>query len=330
MKSLALSYTGMSLDRAGVSRNDAKWSEQQLQREDTLFIPVWRYQHLVKRGEQTVAPELVTLDITSVRSLNIDLAEAVFLGLDKQERAVFAIELSSHEESVLCALKSGAYLSDLRRIGPLMDKDQAAIMAFSRAMVYWHNHHRFCGKCGSEAEIRHSGHMRHCLNEACGKETYPRTDPAVITLVENNPKPGESPKCLLGHSHRLPAGVYSTLAGFVEPGETLEETVIREVEEESGVVVESVKYQASQPWPFPGSIMVAFRAKAKTIDITIDEEEMEDVRWFSIEEVRQFGEWEDENAEFRLPRRDSVARFLVDSWLEEHSTTGSQAMAPCK
>ena len=342
MKSVSLSYTCMPLDRAGISRNSVKWHDQQLQREDTLFVPVWRYQHLVERGDEKIAPELVMLNLQSVQGISENLTEAVFLGLDDQGgaqggvqggaqgRAVFAIDLSDQDELSVLRLKAGSCLSDLRRIGPLMDAGKAAVMAYSRAMLYWHRHHQYCGKCGSGTVSQHSGHMRLCLNSNCGKEIYPRTDPAIITLVENNPKPGESPKCLLGHSRRLPAGVYSTLAGFVEPGETLEETVVREVEEESGIIVGSVNYQASQPWPFPGSIMVAFRARAISSEITIDEEELDDVRWFSLEEVQQFGEWEDENAEFRLPRPDSIARFLVDSWLADHTAFVAADLIPCK
>ncbi|WP_461537952.1 NAD(+) diphosphatase [Spongorhabdus nitratireducens] len=319
MTIVALNYTGMQLDRAGAARNAPGWSEQQLQRKEARIVPLWRYQHLVSHPDTQATPKLVTLSLAEARAAQPNLGDLVFLGLCEQEQPFFAADFSSLSESDAGSVKPDCELYDLRRIGPLMDQGEASMMAYSRAMLYWHRHHRFCGRCGSHTESRRGGHMRQCMNDKCGKEIYPRTDPAIITLVENRPAPGEQPKCLLGHSKRLPQGVYSTLAGFVEPGESLEETVVREVEEESGVVVDQVKYMASQPWPFPGSIMVAYRATAKTTAITIDEEELDDVRWFSLEEVRQFGEWEDETAEFRLPRPDSIARFLVNSWLQDHA-----------
>ena len=148
---------------------------------------------------------------------------------------------------------------------------------------------------------------------------FPRTDPAVIMLVEYWPHCGRSPMCLLGNHYRLPTNVYSTLAGFVEPGESLEETVVREVYEEVGVRISSACYQASQPWPFPSSIMLGYRAHAESTEIVVDRKELKDARWFTVEEVRGFGEWGDESVPYSLPRKDSIARFLVDSWVSEVS-----------
>jgi NAD+ diphosphatase len=148
-------------------------------------------------------------------------------------------------------------------------------------------------------------------------ESFPRTDPVVIMLVTSAPGEGRPERCLLGRHGRLPRGAYSLLAGFVEPGESLEEAVAREVAEETGVEVTDVRYQGSQPWPFPYSMMMGFRATARRDDIAVDTDELEDARWFTAAEVAGFGEWEDEAAEHRLPRRDSIARALLDAWLRE-------------
>jgi NAD+ diphosphatase len=161
----------------------------------------------------------------------------------------------------------------------------------------------------------HGGHMRRC--PTCARETFPRIDSAVIMLVETTNETGE-PICLLGRHARLPTGIFSTLAGFVETGESLEETVVREVMEESGVKVDRVDYRGSQPWPLPASLMLGFRARATTTDISAHDDELEAVAWFTAEELSGFGEWSDEAAEFRLPRRDSIARVLIDEWLAEH------------
>ena len=149
---------------------------------------------------------------------------------------------------------------------------------------------------------------------------FPRTDPAVIMLVAHDDPQGQGPACLLGRQSRWVEGMYSTLAGFVDPGETLEQAVAREVFEESGIAVSDVRYQASQPWPFPSSLMLGFRATATTTAITIDAREIEDARWFTSAEVKSFGEWGTGPApegELRLPRKDSVSRWLIEHWLED-------------
>jgi len=136
-------------------------------------------------------------------------------------------------------------------------------------------------------------------------------------LVTIPPSGNQPERCLLGRHTRLPRGAYSLLAGFVEPGESLEDAVAREVWEEAGIRVRDVRYQASQPWPFPYSMMVGFRGVAETEEIILDTDELEDARWFTAAEVSRFGEWEDDTASFRVPRRDSIARYLLDEWIAE-------------
>ena len=159
--------------------------------------------------------------------------------------------------------------------------------------------------CGAATVSDEGGHVRRCTNAHCAQSHFPRTDPAVIMLVHD----GE--RCLLGRKPGWPGGMHSTLAGFVEPGESLEEAVAREVYEETKVTLDEVVYHSSQPWPFPASLMLGFHARARTTDIEVDHSELEDARWYEKSWLLSHKEDDD----FRLPRRDSIARRLLEDWL---------------
>jgi NAD+ diphosphatase len=154
--------------------------------------------------------------------------------------------------------------------------------------------------------VEEAGHVRRCTNAACDAQHFPRTDPAVIMLVHDR-----NERCLLGRQAAWPQGMHSTLAGFVEPGESLEEAVAREVYEETRIELSSVTYHSSQPWPFPASLMLGFHAEAKTTAITVDKSELDDARWYEKSWI--LAHQDDE--QFRLPRRDSIARRLLEDWL---------------
>ena len=166
---------------------------------------------------------------------------------------------------------------DLRESVQIVPGADSALIAYARALTYWHRRHRFCGTCGARAEPREAGHQRRCSDAACGAVHFPRTDTAVITLVH------DGDECLLCRQSRWPPGMHSTLAGFLEPGESLEECVAREIGEESGVAVGDVRYHSSQPWPFPGTIMVGFMAQARSREIAVDETELEHAHWYQAE-----------------------------------------------
>ncbi len=301
-----LKYAGGGIDRAAELRDDRRWIEQALKRPDTRLIAVWRSRSLLRisRPDQ---PRAVRLGREHLDDPN----DAVFLGLE-DSAAVFAVDWSDREDPEP-GLDKGSSFVDLRHFGPLLAGSDANLLAYARAMINWHRSHRFCGRCGCATTSINGGHRRQCSNADCGQISFPRTDPAIIVLVEHPGGDGGPPRCLLGRSPRFPPGMYSTLAGFVEPGESLEQTVRREVHEESGIELASVRYLASQPWPFPGSLMLGFHATAGTTLIQRNDDELEDVGWFAIDELEQFGE-SGETVGLCLPRPDSIARFLIERW----------------
>ncbi len=317
-----LSYTGVGLDRAASFRRDDGWIAERLSRPETLIVPVWRNRNLI-RGEGTLEdpdagiPESVFLSGKGAEAVIAQAGFTVFLGL-AGGTAYFAADLSDLDEDASQAIAGRGRFEDLRRVGALMAGPEAAILAYARGLAYWHQRHMFCGVCGHPTESRDGGHVRFCANPEDPHAHFPRTDPAVIMLVSRDDPDSGGPACLLGRQNRWPDGMYSTLAGFVEPGETLEEAVAREVREESGITVREVGYRASQPWPFPSSLMLGFRAVAETTDIQIDAKELEDAQWFTPAQVRGFGEWATApDGEMRLPRKDSISRWLIEGWLDD-------------
>ena len=196
---------------------------------------------------------------------------------------------------------------DLRAVGPLVGRADGAVMAYARGLMYWQRRHRFCGVCGSACIAAQAGHVRRCANPECAADHFPRTDPAVIVLVTRGDR------CLLGRQRHWRPGMRSTLAGFVEPGESLEEAVVREVREESGAVLRDPIYHSSQPWPFPASLMLGFRAEAESLALDVNRRELDDAGWYARDWLRA----SPEDDGFRLPRRDSIARRLIDDWLAE-------------
>ena len=257
-------------------------------------MPVWRSKHLVLGDEPS---EIVLIGADKIAKDS----DPVLLG--KGDGLVyFAADLSNIEEpSKQLGLDASHAWLGLREVAPLAPRADGALLAYANGILSWHRRHRFCGQCGSPTSSAQAGHVRECA--ACSAMHFPRTDPAVIMIVTQ----GEL--CLLGRQSSWPNKVYLTLAGFVEPGESLEEAVAREVHEETGVFVRDVRYHSSQPWPFPGSLMLGFTAAATTRDITLGDDELEDARWFTREELKS-GE------HVQLPSEISISRRLIEHWLE--------------
>jgi NAD+ diphosphatase len=294
-------YTGSPLDRAADRREDEAFVARALADPETLFVPVWRARSLMK-GVPDGRPEAVLLTGAAAEAVRMAGGPWSFLGL-WEGRPVFAVDCSSADDPLPLLPEGMGGFTDLRAVAGLLPPGEASVLAHARGLMHWRTKHRFCGVCGAACEPRSAGHAMLCTG--CGAQHFPRTDPAVIMLVVRDDR------ALLGHSQRFPTTtMYSTLAGFVEPGESLEEAVRREVEEETTVKVGAVRYHSSQPWPFPSSIMLGFHAEGLTEDIRIDPEELRDARWFSRAELRSPGDHG-----FALPRPDSIARRLIEDWL---------------
>ena len=301
-----LNYSDMPLDRCSNVRKDPIWLKGQLSSQS-----VWL---LVKNNETLFiknTPQIKFLPYEKIAQLNLN--NALFLGLNTTKKGVFALDVSDIDDTTLAPIISGAEFMDIRKQGPLVDIKEGSIAALARGLCYWHATHRFCGRCGSTNHLVEAGHSRLCENERCKHPTFPRTDPAVIMVVTKTFADGIE-RCLLGRQAMWPTGMYSSLAGFVDPGETLEQAVAREVKEEAGIDVDDVTYVASQPWPFPSSIMLGFFAKATSEQINVDKDELDDAKWFSREDLANFGNWHDEGEHLKLPRTDSISRYLIEHW----------------
>ena len=283
-------FTGMALDRASTERKDPEWVREQLRDPGARVVVADRDGVLVGGGE---VAELVRVPVRDE-----DGAEPILLGLDGGD-AVFA------RDSVPDAT-DGHHVMSLREAGALMAPAEAGLAAYVMAMLNWHRRHRFCANCGNPTDVAEAGYLRHCPR--CGANHFPRTDPVVIMTVESDDR------LLLGRRAGWPAGRLSVLAGFVSPGESAEEAVTREVQEESGIVAREPVFVASQPWPFPASLMLGFHAVSDGGEPRVTDDELDEVGWYNRAAVVEAIEGGDPG--FQLPPSVSIARFLIDRWAE--------------
>lgn len=300
-------YASGGLDRLDGRRRDSAWISQRLVDPQTRFVAVWRARNLiVAEPSASGEPRPVWLGAEQVAALLPRAGELAFLGM-RDTASFVAIDLSTLEEGELAPLEEGATaFRDLREVGPLLTQADGSVLAYARGLMHWHYNHRFCGQCGSPTESTNGGHLRVCQKRDCGRSHFPRTDPAVIMLIHDG-----GDRCVLGRQKNWPPGMHSTLAGFVEPGESLEEAVARETKEEVGLPLTEVVYHSSQPWPFPASLMVGFHGEATATAMAVNTDELESAAWFSRAELAD----SPEDERFRLPRRDSIARRLIEDWL---------------
>lgn len=285
-------FAGAFVDRSGEKRKDPEWIAAASAGTDSRFLPVWRDRCLIG-GDP---PRLRMLEASAAGGVPAADAELVFLGLF-HDRPAFAFAVGGDAPPYV---DLGEF-ADLRFIGTALPPDEANIAAHARALMFWHRTTLYCTRCGSPSRPDAGGNTRRCVDEACNRVMFPRVDPAIIVLVS------DGDRCLLGRQPSWPEGLYSTIAGFVEPGESLEDAVRREVFEETNIHVAGVRYHSSQPWPFPSSLMLGFIADAKSTDIARNDGELQDARWFTRTELDGSGP--------KLPQRISIARRLIDHWL---------------
>ncbi|MFC7550987.1 NAD(+) diphosphatase [Plantactinospora sp. GCM10030261] len=309
----SLTYTGGLLDRAGADRADPARMAAMLT-PDARMVPMWR-------DRCFVAGEPLRPVAWSQAELPGDVQEAqepVFLGLDGT-RPVFAIDLSGLSEEDAVAATGADRTADVRAIVSGLSAAEAAVQAYARGMLHWHRHQVFCGACGQPTESRHGGHARLCRGPDCGRLHFPRIEPAVIVLIE---APGDPARCLLARHRGAAEDGYALIAGFVEVGESLEDAVRREVSEEAGVELSSVRYLASQAWPFPAGLMVGFHAMATGDEFRVDGAELVAARWFTRAELR-----ERITAGRRLGRDDAIDRLLFETWLADVNASPTARVA---
>lgn len=293
MSRTAIAFAGAPLDRADHIRSDA---------DKLAGLMDWRARLLKLEGLDPVITPDGALDWGTLADAAAD-SELVFLGL-ADGRGCFAEVPSALGGSVAPANPR------LWAAMTALDPGELATYGAARSLVDWHARHRFCARCGSGTTLAKGGWQRNCNNAACKAEHFPRVDPVTIMLVEHDGN------LLLGRQPRFPPQRFSALAGFVEPGESIEEAVAREVHEEAGVRVRDVSYVASQPWPFPSSLMIGCHAHAYAAELTIDTTELEEARWFTRAEVAAAMAGAEDPA-FIAPPPHAVAHHLLQWWLDQ-------------
>jgi NAD+ diphosphatase len=286
-------FAGEALDRAGPHRRDDAWLAARRADPGTRVVAA-SDAGIVVDGE---GPRLLAVD-----ELPGGL-ELVLLGVDGDGRAVFAADPGD---------EFPGERRGLRDLAPALSQADGGLLAHGVALLNWHRRHRFCANCGAGTAMGEAGHVRRCPR--CGAEHHPRTDPVVIMLVH------DGDRAILGRQAHWPPGRYSALAGFVEPGESLEEAVAREVHEETGARIADVTYHSSQPWPFPASLMLGFLARWTEGEPVVGDGELEDVRWFTREAIA--------GGEAQLPPRQAIARRLIEEWLGEEAPDDGRGLAP--
>lgn len=287
----ALALSRGTIDRAGHHRPDAEWLNARWKDDSSRAF-------LVSDGRVAVEGDPPRLALIAPSELGaVDPQQRWFLGLDADDTAVFAVPGDL----------SDGRAANLREVGALLSDRDSGMMTTAVALEAWHSRHTHCPRCGAPTVIADGGMVRRCSTDQ--SLHHPRVDPAVIMTVVD-----DDDRLLLGHQARWPARRFSTLAGFVEPGESLEQAVAREVHEETNVIVDAATYVGSQPWPFPNSLMLGFHAHAATTDITVDEVEITQAAWFTRAELATAVG----SGDIRLPPVVSIARRLIERW---HGTT---------
>lgn len=317
-----VTFGDSGLNRAAHLRSDAKALARMSADPRAGCLPVWRGKPLLK-GEGRDALAFLPPDHPVIEAEVGGRDTLVFLGIEEDGRPLFAADFSTWEPEQVDAEALGLFLdpseqrhphlpedhvfAELRMVMTRLDPRAAELAATAKAIIGWHSTHGFCARCGTRSDLAQAGWQRVC--SACKAHHFPRTDPVVIMLITH----GSS--VLMGRSPGWPEGMYSLLAGFVEPGETLEAAVRREVLEETGVHVGEVSYLASQPWPFPASLMFGCGGVATSRDITIDPVEIEDAMWVSRDEM--MSAFAGEHPVLKPARKGAIAHFLIRNWLAD-------------
>jgi NAD+ diphosphatase len=302
MQARAVTFSGSGVDRALAARKDDAWVRRLLNDPSSAAVAASSEGVLLDAG---APPRLLRLPAGEAVAADPSDSEAILLGLDRGQ-ALFAVDLDAPQPGRQKPATARGRLVSLRDAGAALCAREAGLAGYLVALLNWHRAHCFCADCGAPTEVAEAGSSRRCTR--FGTEHFPRTDPAVIVLVESDEQ------VLLGRQRDWEPGSYSVLAGFVAPGESLEEAVSREVYEESGIRIKDAAFVASQPWPFPSSLMLGFHAHGRHGQPRAQDGELEDVRWFTRAEVGRALAGEPSGLD--LPPRISIARLLIERWYE--------------
>ncbi len=310
LDAFANTFAGNPLDRASYRRSDPDWIAGRLAAPESLAVALWNGKPLVETGKDG-GVRIAYLAADMARVLAAGPERLLFLGL-WNETAVFAVDLDADADPADGPLEGLGRFEDLRAIAVALEAGEAAILATAKSMFEWRRKHRHCANCGVATEAREGGWKRVCPD--CKAQHFPRTDPVVIMLAVK----GE--RCLLGRQAAWPAGMYSALAGFVEPGESIEEACARELYEEAAVRVTKVRYHSTQPWPYPSSLMIGLIAEIETDEAVPDAIEIDEVRWFT--RAQAGGLIRGELTDAKAPPGMAIAHQLIRAWAEEAKGRG--------
>ncbi len=287
-------FSDRSIDRLGALRNDPSALEAARTHPETRFVIIWRRQCLVHETR------IALLTSENVAAYTPSSQSSTFLG-KRGECCLFALAIDSEDTPDLGA---ELHFAGLRDISSRLEPTDAALAAFARAMVAWQTNHQYCGVCGAHCDATEGGFVMACTSAPCNHRTFPRLDPAVIILAHRDEH------ALLGRQGKWPNQRFSTIAGFVEPGESLEDAIHREIREETNIEVADTQYVASQPWPFPAALMIGFHARAISDDIKLNDGELAEARWASRQDII--------SGQVILPPKISVAYHLIESWFNQY------------
>lgn len=297
-------FAGNPLDRAGDRRSDPDWLAEQGGRDDALALVMWEGRPLLEAGDE---PRLAWLALAHARAVVPD--RELFLGLWKGA-PVFAVEVEGSVDPTSGPLQGLGAFHEMREAAGLLSGPDAAMAGAAKSLFDWRRRHGFCAACGTESETACGGWKRVC--PACGTEHFPRVDPVTIMLPVY--RGGAEPICLLGRQAAWPEGRMSALAGFLEPGENIEEACAREIEEEAGLTVTAVRYHSSQPWPFPSQLMIGLIAEVDSDDARPDQTELEAVAWLTRSEAADV--LAGRHPAIKAPPPIAIARTLLQAWVD--------------
>lgn len=318
---MPLMYSQMPLDRCTNQRKNLNWLKAAFNNENSLF-------YLINKGDNLFTHDqgFTALHLSAHQLPTLSINSCIFLGKTQPRKysetaaekqiSYFALDCNKLSFEQLETVNTLGQWQPLREVGSTISAADCTIMALAKGLVHWHKTHLYCGKCGSVNQLIEAGHARQCTNSSCRNMSFPRTDPAVIMLVEHLFDDGIA-RCLLGRQGNWPQGMFSTLAGFVDPGETLEQAVVREVAEESGVQIYNPVYVTSQPWPFPASVMLGFTAQARTHKIDISKDDLQSAQWFSREQLATFAAKDSDSTGYKMSSKDSISYYLINAWRDK-------------